>query len=392
MMYIVWNRKFFCPYIFLCVFVLLLYSGRIHAQDNGTALRKVVIDPGHGGIQSGAIGAKSKEKDIVLDVALRLGKMINEKYSDVEVIYTRKTDEMVELYKRADIANKAHADLFISIHTNSVAKGSRCPSGTETFVMGNSKSEANMEVAKRENSVILYEEDYEQRYAGFDPNNPASYIMFSLMQNSFLNQSLDFAAEIQSQFNKAKRVDRQVKQAPFLVLHQTSMPSVLVEIGFICNPAEESFLTSAAGKETITSSIFQAFSSYKAKIEDRSSLPTGDAPAQIQPTVSNQSQPTGTQNSKPEIQNPKKVEFCVQISSSSIPKDPTPNNFKKHKGVERIKISDNNYKYIIGRTTNYTSAQETLKTVRKDFSDAFVVGIVDGKIIPATEGLKLINK
>ena len=140
MMYIVRNRKFFSLYMFLCIIVLLLFSGTVHAQDNkGLSLKKVVIDAGHGGHDPGAIGAKSKEKDIVLDISLSVGKMINEKYPDVEVIYTRKTDVFVELDKRGDIANKAHADLFISIHANSVKKGSKCPSGAETFVMGNSR-------------------------------------------------------------------------------------------------------------------------------------------------------------------------------------------------------------------------------------------------------------
>ena len=369
MMYIVWNRKFFCPYMFLCLFVLCLYAEVVDAQENGSALKKVVIDPGHGGRDPGAVGARSKEKDIVLDISLRLGKMINQKYPDVEVIYTRKTDVFVEHYKRADIANKAHANLFISIHANSAAKGSKCPSGTETYVMGNDKSAANMEVAKRENSVILLEEDYEQRYAGFDPDNPVSYIIFSLMQHSSLNQSLDFAAEIQNQFGKAKRVDRQVKQAPIFLLHQTAMASVLVEVGFICNTAEESFMNSAAGRETLASSIFQAFSSYKAKIEDRSSFRTGHQTA-----------------------NQKKVEFCIQIATTSAPKDTHPDNFNKYRDVERIQISANNYKYIVGRTTNYATAQENLKKVRADFEDAFVVSIVDGKIIPATEGLKLITE
>ena len=269
----------FFRHIFLSILVsLLLCAGIVHAQnEQGSMLKKVVIDPGHGGRDPGAQGAKSKEKDIVLDIALRVGKMINEKYPDVEVIYTRKTDVFVELDKRGDIANKAHANLFISIHANSVKKGAKCPSGTETFVMGNSRSTANMEVAMRENEVILLEDDYSTRYEGFDPNKPESFIVLSLLQNSYMNQSIDFAGEIQEHFKVlANRVSRGVRQAGLLVLWRTTMPSVLIEVGFICNPEEEKFMTSAAGKDKLATAIFQAFSSYKTKIEDRSSFRPGD--------------------------------------------------------------------------------------------------------------------
>ena len=386
-MYIVWCRMFFRPYMFLCMFVLSLQAGTVHAQDNQvSALKKVVIDPGHGGRDPGASGARTKEKDIVLDISLKVGKMINEKFPDVEVIYTRKTDVFVELDKRGEIANKAHADLFISIHANSVKSGSRCPSGAETFVMGNSRSAANMEVAMLENSAILLEDDYSTRYEGFDPNKAESYIIFSLMQNSYLNQSLDFAAELQNQFkNSAKRIDRGVKQANILVLWKTAMPSVLVEIGFICNAEEERFMSSAAGKEQLANSIFQTFTSYKAQIEDRSSFRPGDQTAGI-----DQSKTDSAPASKPSIT--KKVEFCVQIAVLSKSIDTHPNNFKKLTGVERIQISDNLFQYHVGRTTDYAAAQETLKKVRADFKDAFVVSIVDGKIASAAEGLKLLNE
>ena len=346
----------------------------VNAQDTQkSALKKVVIDAGHGGKDPGALGSKTKEKDIVLDISLKLGKMITDKYPDVEVIYTRKTDVFVEHYKRSDIANKAHADLFISIHANSAS--GRCPSGTETFVMGNTSSAANMEVAKRENSVILLEDDYSTRYAGFDPTKPESYIIFGLHQNSYMNQSINFAGEIQSQLKGAKRNDRGVKQASFIVLWGTAMPSVLVEVGFICNTEEEKYISSAAGKEKIASSIFQAFSSYKSKIEDRSLFLPGEQTA---------SQP------KPDASN--KVVFCIQIQNSSRLIDTNPNNFKKYTDVERFAVSENSFKYVVGRTANYAAAQENLKKVRADFNDAFVVSIVDGKIVSAAEGLKLITE
>ena len=388
-------------YLICFPFLFFLQSEWVNAQDSqGSVLKKVVIDPGHGGHDSGARGKISKEKDIILDISLRVGKMINEKYPDVEVIFTRKTDVFVELDKRGDIANKAHANLFISIHANSVRSGSKCPSGTETFVMGNDRTAANMEVAQRENEVILLEEDYSARYAGFDPNKPESYIIFQLMQNSYLNQSIDFAEEIQEQFrNYAKRVDRRVKQANLLVLWRTAMPSVLIELGFICHAEEEKFMNSAAGKEKLATAIFQAFSSYKAKIEDRSTFRQGDAGAAKQPEsqtgepstklIPESAVPT---QAKPESTASKKtVFFCVQIANTSTPKDTHPKNFKKYTDVERIQTGPNQYKYILGRTQSHAKAQETLKKVRADFSDAFLVCIVDGKIISLAEGLKLIN-
>ena len=394
MMNIVLHRIFFYPYVVLFMIILLfLQIQPIHAQnDHGSMLKKIVIDPGHGGRDPGALGAKSKEKDIVLDIALKVGKMINDKYPEVEIIYTRNTDTFVELDKRGDIANKAHANLFISIHANANKK--KTPYGAETFVMGSSRSEANMEVAKLENSAILLEEDYSTRYEGFDPNSPESNIYFSLLQNSYLNQSLNFAAEIQHQFkNSAKRYDRGVKQANFLVLWKTSMPSVLIEVGFISNTEEEKFISSAAGKEKLATSIFNAFSSYKSMIEGRSSFrPVDDF--SIVEQVETDSTPTQQQKSNQPAEKKtvsKKIEFCIQIAASSKSIDTSPNNFKKHKTVERIQVSPNLFKYIVGRTSDYATVQETLKKVQADYKDAFVVSIIEGKIYSVAEGMKIIN-
>ncbi|MDR1156490.1 MAG: N-acetylmuramoyl-L-alanine amidase [Bacteroidales bacterium] len=399
MTYIVWRRMFFHPSAFVCLLSLfLLQPGIIRAQDDqASVLKKVVIDPGHGGRDPGATGAKSKEKDIVLDISLKVGKMIREQFKDVEVIYTRDRDVFIELDKRGDIANKAHAGLFISIHANASKK--KTPYGAETFVMGSSKSSENMEVAKRENEVILIEDDYSTRYEGFDPNSPESYIYFSLLQNSYLNQSLGFAAELQEQFkNSAKRYDRGVKQANFLVLWKTTMPSVLVELGFISNLEEERFMNSAAGKEKLATSIFRAFCSYKAKIENRSSFHPGEHAASIdQPKADSAPASTKPQQAAEQVSDQaqsvasEKIEFCVQIATSSKPMDTGPNNFKKYRGVERIQTSKNFFKYIVGRTADYATVQETAKKVKADFRDAFVVSIVDGKIYPVAEGLKLIH-
>ena len=396
---------FFRSNIFLNILVSwLLCAGIVHAQNEQTSvLKKVVIDPGHGGRHPGAVSAKSQEKNIVLDIALKVGKMINEKYPDVEVIYTRKTDVYVDIYKRGEIANKAQANLFISIHAN--ANASKAPYGAETYVMGPNHSDENREVVQRENSVVLIEDDYLTRYEGFDPNKAESYIYISLLQNAFLNQSLEFAGEVQNQFkNFAKRHDRGVKQGPYLVLWKTTMPSVLIEVGFISNLEEEKYITSTAGKEKIAASIFQAFSSYKSTLEGRSTFRPADS------SLKNE-QPE-TQTPKPETQNPngetlnevkpetkkpessvsKKVEFCVQIHTSSKPIDTNPKNFKQYRNVERIQISVNFFKYILGRTPDYATAQQTLKKIRVGYKDAFVVSIVDGKIVPASEGLKLITE
>lgn len=223
----------------------------------------VVIDAGHGGKDPGAIGKVAKEKNINLNVALALGKKIQDAYPDVKVIYTRSTDVFVELYERANIANRAKADLFISIHTN--ASASRIgPQGTETYTLGMHRAVDNLAVAKRENSVIVLEKNYEERYEGFDPRSSESYIIFEFMQDKNMEKSVDLAKKIQNQFRShSGRVDRGVHQAGFLVLRATSMPSVLIELGYINNPNEEAFLNSSAGVQSMAQSIFNAFKDYK---------------------------------------------------------------------------------------------------------------------------------
>lgn len=230
-------------------------------------IKKVVIDAGHGGKDSGTYGSFSYEKDVALDIALELGSIIKKYMPDVEVIYTRDKDSFPSLNDRADIANKNGADIFLSVHCNS-APYSEAVHGTETYVMGLNKTQKSLEVAMRENSVIELEENYEENYEGFDPNSPESYILFNLYQNSFLNNSLSLASNIETQF--AKRVGRKsrgVKQGPFLVLWRTSMPSVLVEVGFLSNPKEEIDLNDDLQQTYIASGIFRAFRDYKKEIE-----------------------------------------------------------------------------------------------------------------------------
>ena len=223
----------------------------------------LVIDAGHGGKDPGAQSRTAKEKNINLAVALAFGKLVEQNCPDVKVVYTRKTDVFVELDERANIANRAKADLFISIHTNATA-GKIGPQGTETYTLGMHRAADNLAVAKRENSVITLESNYEQKYEGFDPNSTESYIIFELMQDRNMESSVKLAGLIQKQFrNTAKRIDKGVHQAGFLVLRATSMPSVLIELGFINNPNEAAYLTSTAGVNALAKSIYNAFVAYK---------------------------------------------------------------------------------------------------------------------------------
>ena len=224
----------------------------------------LVIDAGHGGKDPGAVGKTLKEKDINLRVALAFGKLVEQRMPDVKVVYTRKTDVFVELNERARIANRNKADLFISIHTNASASG-QSARGTETYTLGMHRAASNLEVAKRENSAIMLESNYAEKYEGFDPKSSESYIIFELMQDQYMKQSVSLAQKIQNQFRTcARRSDRGVYQAGFLVLRATSMPSCLVEVGYITNPSEEQYLGSAQAETQLSESLYNAFKKYKA--------------------------------------------------------------------------------------------------------------------------------
>lgn len=250
-------------HLLLCTAVLPLFCLQLHAQ---VKLKTVVIDAGHGGKDPGAIGAgKTNEKDIALVVALKLGDYISKNHPDVNVIYTRKTDVFLELHERAEIANKNKADLFIAVHINSSVNTDAY--GTSCYVLGLHRTEANLEVAKRENAVINLEEDKDKHYE-FDPNSPEGHIIMSMKQNAFLDQSIDIASKVENQMeNYAKRKSLGVKQAGFYVLYKTTMPSILAEIGFISNPEEEKFLNSVKGQDLIATSLFNAFKDYKMELE-----------------------------------------------------------------------------------------------------------------------------
>jgi N-acetylmuramoyl-L-alanine amidase len=237
-----------------------------HAQKQQFRIRTVVIDAGHGGKDPGCHGKSIKESMVALKVALELGKNIKKAMPDVKVLYTRSTNKFVELHDRANFANKNHADLFISIHCNSNNKsGIR---GTETYAMGLSSSEGNLEVAKRENSVILQETDYKVKYGGFDPKSPLGHIFLANYQSVHMENSLRFADKIENQFkDRVGRHSRGVKQAGFIVLWKTAMPSVLVEIGFLTNETEEKYLSDTKGQSFIASGLFRAFRDYKEEME-----------------------------------------------------------------------------------------------------------------------------
>jgi N-acetylmuramoyl-L-alanine amidase len=243
----------------------LVFGYQVKAQ-NGKGFNKIVLDAGHGGYDKGALGKSSREKDLTLAITLKTGKLINDNLTDVEVIYTRNNDSFVELHKRADIANDSGADLFISIHCNSNL--SPKPFGTETFVMGLHKTAENLEVAKTENAAILMEENYTNQYDGFDPNLDEDYITLNMFQSAHIEQSLELSQIVQDKMMRvAGMYDRGVKQAGFVVLYLTTMPGILIETGFLSNPAEEKFLLDDGNQDKIAYAIFNAVKDYKSTIE-----------------------------------------------------------------------------------------------------------------------------
>jgi N-acetylmuramoyl-L-alanine amidase len=250
----------------IAITLLISASTFTSGQPQDSKVDVVVIDAGHGGHDEGTHGRILKEKDLALNIALRVGSYIEKNIPGVKVIYTRKDDHYLALDERADIANKNKADLFICIHAN--ANPNTKAFGTETFVMGLHKDEGNLAIAQRENSVILMDENYEERYEGFNPNSPESYILFALTQSAYQESSLKFAQKVESQFKtRVGRLSRGVKQAGFVVLWRTAMPSVLIETGFLTNSTEEKFLSGDAGQELIASGIYRAFKEYKNEVE-----------------------------------------------------------------------------------------------------------------------------
>jgi N-acetylmuramoyl-L-alanine amidase len=228
-------------------------------------LKTIVIDPGHGGSDPGCGTAGVWEKNVALAISLKLGKFLKDSFPDLRVIFTRTTDKFVDLNERAVMANKVKADLFLCIHCNTSSNATAY--GTETYAMGLYKAEGNLDVAKRENDVILLEKDYKEKYEGYDPNSPESHIIFSMYQNAYLDKSLDLSSKVENQFLKSKRFSRGVKQAGFLVLWKCSMPSILCETGFISNPKERAYLTSDSCQGIVARNLFEAVKTYKLNCE-----------------------------------------------------------------------------------------------------------------------------
>jgi N-acetylmuramoyl-L-alanine amidase len=407
-------------------FVHLSFTG----QGKDTyKIKTIVIDAGHGGHDAGCLGSSSREKHVALDIALKFGKMIETNFPDIHVVYTRKTDVFIPLHERANIANRAHADLFICIHLNA---GGKTAYGSETYVMGNHKTENNLDVAKRENATILLEDDYLKKYDGFDPNSPEANIIFSLYQSQFMSQSLLFASNIQDEFTEyAGRNNRGVKQAGFLVLYKTAMPAVLIECGFLTHEPEEKFLASDKGQNTMAAAIYRAFKEYKVDMESTTgnnsvsdqnskaepvkiekepiSVPPLEDAKIVKPdstvvkVVSN-SPPPPTPAPTPTKQNSgladkilndinaPTVYISVQIGAS---KNPASDNskFNSIESINMVECTDGFTRYCIGKYLSIADARKKLNQVKANGrADAFLTAFNGNQRITIQEAEKIINK
>lgn len=317
----------------------------------------LVLDAGHGGKDPGAVGKNIYEKDLNLALALKIGEKIKQKYPNVKVVYTRDTDVFVPLQKRSEIANNNKADLFISIHANS--SESKESEGLETFILGTDKMEKNLDVAMRENAVMMLESDYKTTYQGFNPSSIDSYIMFELMQNTFMDQSLQFATLVQQNcVEQLKRKDRGVRQAAFWVLLKTACPAILFEMGFVSNPEEEKFLRQPEGIDQMAQAITQAFETY--------------AKHQINPqTTKPETKPTTKPTTKPVTNKQKTTYYAIQIFASQKPLEANAPQFKGYK-CQYIRAGGY-YKYYTAENTDKTKVEEKLQQVKKSFPDCWII-------------------
>ncbi|MEI8085884.1 MAG: N-acetylmuramoyl-L-alanine amidase [Paludibacter sp.] len=416
------NKKFLLFSKYTILLLILLFSCQLSAQDTRFV---VVLDAGHGGHDPGAMGYMSREKDINLAMVLNLGSIIERNFKDVKVIYTRKTDVYLTLQERADVVNNNHADLFICMHTNS--SKSSAAYGAESYTLGLAKSKANLDVAMRENSVILMEEDYKTKYKGFDPTSVESYIMFEFMQDKYIDKSVEFSSNIQKQFvSYSHRSDRGVRQAGFWVLHRSACPSVLVEVGFISNPDEERFLNSEKGQDEMCTAIYNAFVNYKRNHDKMSGKQTSNhQPREIavsKPDTNKQAvvQKTDTalpiknlKSQKEDIAQPTANSKTQNTSSSSSNKNETVASnqvpiFKVQVLASEKKLNDNNsnfkglhnldyfveggfYKYTIGAETDYKKILQIRSEIVSKFPKSFIIAFVGDKKMTAKEALKLIK-
>ena len=428
--------------VILIVLSFLLGALAVLAE-NGKHHFTLVIDAGHGGHDSGALGSYSKEKTINLNVALAFGRLVENNCPDVKVVYTRKRDVFIPLQRRADIANQNKADLFISIHTNALP-GGRQAYGAETYSLGMHRAAANLDVAKRENSVITLESDYQRTYEGFDPNKAESYVIFEIMQDHYMKQSVDLAQCIQKSYKQAGRPDKGVHQAGFLVLRNTSMPSVLTELGFITTPSEEEYLNSEKGITEMSRSIYNGFLAFRRKYDKTAHDLPNDLPAKMEeakpqtaqntpsanevevvpvPTVPTERQvetpapetkpaaketkPAAKENkpaakaTKPAAKETKpangkketakkkpapkgpKIVYRVQVGAGKKEISPKDSQFK---GLAITRVKEGSlYKYFYGSYSTYAEAQKGLRKAKEKIPGAYLVAYVDGKSVSVQE-------
>ena len=399
-------------------FVFFILSATVSWAANGRFT--LVIDAGHGGHDAGALGAFSKEKDINLNVALAFGRYVEQNLPDVNVIYTRRRDVFIPLHQRADIANKAKADLFISVHTNSVVPG-HYAKGFQVYTLGMHRAKDNLDVAMRENSVISMEAGYQQTYQGFDPKSSESYIMFEFMQNANMEKSVELARLIQNSVcTSAGRIDKGVHQAGFLVLRESYMPSCLIELGFITAADEEEYLNSPEGIDAMARGIYEAFVKYKNMYDthivvpfraaDNKKISVGRAiptppPGSLHPVAPGsgtrqmrKAAPAGTQkpaqkkDSQPwkkgaaaEVQKDAPL-FKVQVFATNRQMRPGCEQFRGHTDIECIQ-EGGLYKYTIGNSTNYNEMARLREKLKKDFPQAFVIAYKNGNRIDTNQAI-----
>ena len=356
--------------------ILSINSPQIYAQNKTFT---IVLDAGHGGHDPGNLGTgryKKREKDIALDVTLKIGRIISEKHKDIKVIYTRTKDTYPDLWKRAKIANEANADLFVSIHCNAFSNNAYA---TETFVLGVHRNKTNLEVTKRENDVILLEKAHEKHYSYY-PNSSESIIGLTLMQEEYLDKSIELAQLVEKHFvSTADRKSRGVKQAGLIVLHQTYMPSVLVELGFLTNRKEEDYLNSKSGQLKTANAIVKALKKYKDHLIQNEVIVNEEVPEKKINKITKHISDKATKVT---------ANFKVQIASSTKKLATKPYNFKGLRNIERVKIGAY-YKYYLSKTESYSKIKNLKrKAVKKGYKSAFIVAFKKNKKIALKEALK----
>ena len=364
-------------------FLLLLIAAPTMAQKSGKKPFTVVIDAGHGGVDPGALGRKSKEKDINFKVSSRVGQLIKEAFPEVKIIYTRTTDVKIPLAKRADIANKANANLFISIHSN--ASSNRNANGCQTFTLGAGSDAEAKAAAMYENEVILSEDNFEETYKGFDPRSSESYIIFELMRSHDMEQSVKLAEMVQRGMVKNTALnDRGVSSAGFLVLHRTVMPSILVELGFISNSKDENLIASKEGQEKLAKGIFNGFSEYyRLYGKGKETKKANDAPT---PKPAEKRGNSDTPKKENAAKDDRPV-FRIQIMASE---SQLKSNDSRLKGLKADYYKENGvYKYTYGESEDYNEIQQLKKQIADKFKDAFIIAFLNGKKTDTRQAIEM---